>query len=186
MTDLKPLTPLAARDARVERIGTLTITENPDCALASLAARKGQEEPVHKQLKAALDLDLPDAGGASTRGLYRAWWSGVGQWMIEAPFASHELLADEIKQIVGAVGSVTEQTDGWCRFDVTGAAAPALFERLCAVDIHDMAPGAATRTSIHHTGCFLLCTDEGFNVMGPRSSAGSLHHALVEVAVGLA
>lgn len=186
MTDLNPITPLGGQVARVDVVGALTITENPECALASLAARKGREDDLTASIGAALGLELPAPGASAASAEHRAWWSGPGQWMIEADFATHELLANEIKQIVGDAGSVTEQTDGWCRFDVAGSDVLALFERLCAVDVQAMAEGAATRTSIHHTGCFLIRTAEGFNVIGPRSSAGSLHHALVEVAAGLA
>lgn len=185
MTKLDPITPLGAETARTDKIGTLTIVENPGNALASLAARKGQEAALVAAIRSKLALELPGPGDSATTQEHRVWWSGTGQWMLEASYESHALLANEIKQIVGQSGSVTEQTDGWCRFDVSGADMLALFERLCAVDVHGMKPGAATRTTIHHTGCFLLRTNDGFNVIGPRSSAGSLHHALLEVATGL-
>ncbi|MCG7492364.1 sarcosine oxidase subunit gamma [Thalassobius sp. Cn5-15] len=186
MPDLKPLTALGAAAPRVDIIGALTIAETPNVALASLAARKGQGDAVVEVVKAGLALDLPAAGRSVANTSHRIWWTGPEQWMVEADFTVCELLAEALKSIVGATGSVTEQTDGWCRFDVTGDTVVALFERLCAVDVAMMAVGDATRTSMHHIGCFLIRTDEGVIVIGPRASAGSLHHALVEIAGAIA
>ncbi|MBO9398846.1 sarcosine oxidase subunit gamma [Shimia sp. R9_2] len=185
MFDLKPTTALGEENARIDVVGAFTISENPNCSLASLAARKGQEAVVAGAIEVALGIDLPGPGGCVTKDDHRFWWSGPGQWMIEADHDTHPLLAQEIKEIVRDAGAVTEQTDGWCLFDIEGANPEALFERLCAVDVPDMSIGTATRTNIHHIGCFLIREEARFNVVGPRSSAGSLHSALVEVAAGL-
>ncbi|WP_422050751.1 sarcosine oxidase subunit gamma [Shimia sp.] len=185
MFDLKPTTALGEENARIDVVGAFTISENSNCSLASLAACKGQEETVAGAIESALGIDLPGPGGCVTKDDHRVWWSGPGQWMIEADHDTHPLLAGEVKEIVRDAGAVTEQTDGWCRFDIEGASPEALFERLCAVDILGLATDTATRTSIHHIGCFLIREEARFNVIGPRSSAGSLHGALAEVAAGL-
>jgi sarcosine oxidase subunit gamma len=184
MHKLKPITPLGNDTAQVDRIGGLTITENPDRALASLSARLGREGETADKAQAMLGFALPGPGAWAASAGFMAWWMGPDSWMVDADHGSHELLASEIKATVGDAASVVEQTDGWCRFDVEGADCAAMFERLCNVDIRAMAAGAATRTSIEHLGCFLICLEAGakFAVIGPRSSAGSLHHALVTAA----
>ncbi len=80
--------------------------------------------------------------------------------------------------------SVTEQSDGWARFDVQGETAVDLFERLSAANTRRMDSGTATRTVIEHLGCYLICRRKGehFSILGPRSSAASLHHALCAAA----
>lgn len=186
MTDLRPITPLKGDVARVDAIGTLTITETPYRALASLAARKGREADVAVAMKSTWDLTLPGPNALASGAHVRAWWVGPAAWMLDAGYVQHELLADEVKGIVGDSASVTEQTDGWCRFDVTGTGMVAMFERLCAVDMETMESGAATRTSIHHLGCFVIRTNNSIQVIGPRSSAGSLHHAMTTAAQAVA
>ena len=45
-----------------------------------------------------------------------------------------------------------------------------------------MQPGDATRTVIEHLGTYVIQGTQGMTVLGPRSAAGSLHHALVTAA----
>ncbi|MFV0244411.1 MAG: sarcosine oxidase subunit gamma [Qingshengfaniella sp.] len=181
MHDLKPITPLGGTAARVDTVAGLTLRENPDQALASLASRLGREADCAKTAAAFLGCALPGPGQHDAAGLFAAFWTGPEQWMVTAPHDSHEDLAVQIKLAVGDAGSVTEQTDGWCRFELEGAEAPAVLERLCAVDTGRMQGGAATRTIIEHLGCFLICRETGraFSVLGPRSSARALHHAIL-------
>jgi sarcosine oxidase subunit gamma len=58
-----------------------------------------------------------------------------------------------------------------------------VLERLSNFDLARAAPGAATRTMLEHLGCYLIKRDELLvTIYGPRSSAQSLHHALVVAA----
>jgi len=54
--DLIAITPLGSDVARQDRVGALTLTEVPDWALASVAARPGQEDACHAALTAFLTL----------------------------------------------------------------------------------------------------------------------------------
>ncbi|SPF78933.1 hypothetical protein ALP8811_02867 [Aliiroseovarius pelagivivens] len=179
MHKLKPITPLGAEEPQVDQIGTLTIAEVVDQALASVAAREGQLDAAQK----ALPLTLPGVGKSATQGDFAAFWTGPDQWMISADHDQHELLAAELKQIVGDTASVVEQTDGWCRFDVSGAALCDHFERLSNVPVRTMAAGDVIRGTVEHLGAFLWrLADDRMAVIAPRSSAASLHHALVAAA----
>ncbi|WP_298909029.1 sarcosine oxidase subunit gamma [uncultured Aliiroseovarius sp.] len=183
MHKLKPITPLGADTPRVDQIGTLTITEVVDQALASVAAREGQLEAAQK----ALPLGLPSVGKSATQGDFTAFWTGPDQWMISANHDEYELLATELKQMVGDTASVVEQTDGWCRFDVSGAVLCDLFERLSNAPVRTMAPGDVIRGTVEHLGAFLWrLADDRIAVIAPRSSAASLHHALVAAARSIA
>lgn len=178
---LKALTPLG-HDAPVsETIGPVTISENVGVALASMASRMGREAEVAAAAQAA-GIPLPGPGRAETAS-YGAIWLGPEQWMIEAPFETHEDIVAILKPLFGEAASITEQTDAWVRFDLTAADLPALFERLCGYDLRRNGPGSATRTVIEHLGCYVVRRAENqVSVIGPRSSAHSLHHALITAA----
>ena len=182
---LKSLTPLGHATAQSETIGTVTITENTGTALASLASRLGREAEVASAAKTA-GIPLPGPGRAESAATYAAIWLGPEQWMIEAPFASHEDIASILKPIFAEAASITEQTDAWVRFDLTSSNLPALFERLCNFDLRQAGAGAATRTVIDHLGCYVIRRSETeVSILGPRSSAHSLHHALTTAATAL-
>lgn len=187
MHKLKPITPLGNDTPRIDTVGVLMITEVVDCALASVAAREGQAEAVHQQLSDKIGLSLPDVGQSSAAAPYAAFWAAPDQWMLTAPHDSHELLAAELKAHLGDTASVVEQTDGWCRFDVTGDRLEDLFERLSNAPIRTMTAGSALRTTVEHVGVFLWrLSPDHVAVIGPRSSAASLHHGLLAVAKSIA
>ncbi|SMR72955.1 sarcosine oxidase subunit gamma [Aliiroseovarius halocynthiae] len=181
MHNLKPITPLGAETARVDQFSALTIAEVPDRALASLTAREGCKE-FREKASAFLGFELPSVGQSAAGSAYAAFWIGPESWMVDAPYGGNEDLARQVKAAVEGSASVVEQTDGWCRFDLSGEATIAVLERLCNADCQQMAVGAVTRTQIHHLGCFMWRQDGVFTVIGPRSSAGSLHHALMQTA----
>lgn len=181
---LKPLTPLGGQEARIDVIGAVTISENVDTALASLAIRAGKDKPFATAAKKALKFALPGPGLWVGKDGLGAWWTSPDQWFIEAPVASHEDIAGALKPVFGENASVTEQSGGWCRFDLEGDDCVGVLQRLCAVDTATMKAGAATRSVIEHMGIFIVCREAAtrFTIYGGRSSAGSLHHALVTAA----
>ena len=175
---LKPITPLGHATPHSVTLGPVTITEVTDTALASLAIRHGEGKAVADIAETA-GIPLPSPGKAAKAGTYAAFWLSPEMWMIEAPFATHEDVVAILKPHFGETASLTEQTDAWARFDVTGADLPWMFERLCTFDLRAHGPGSATRTVIEHLGCYVVIRAEGhLSVIGPRSSAASLFHAL--------
>lgn len=179
MFDMRPITPLGGTDPRVETVGPVALTEVTDTALASFAARLGQQNAARRVLAAYAGAE-PPAPGQARFGALDAFWMGPDQWMVAAPLDGHADLAETLKSKAGTAASITDQTDGWCRFDVTGDRLVSVFELLCPINIRDSASGAATRTTIHHLGCFVIVrAADHITVLGPRSSAGSLHHALL-------
>ena len=184
MHDLKPTNALGGKTPQVDVIGSVTITENPDVALASVAARQGHEAACAKTLTKVLGGPPPGPGRARLHDPEAGFWMGPDQWMIGAPLETHEDIADQLKVKLGDTASITEQTGAWVVFDVRGAAMPDTCERLCAVPIRDMKAGDARRTMIHQLGCFVIRRNDPdqIRILGPRASAGSLHHALVSAA----
>lgn len=184
MHDLVPLTALGAATPRRDTIGAITIAENPDVALASVAARRGETDACKVALAAWLDAPAP--GIAEHSGDARAaFWLGPDMWMLEAPFATHEGMAQDLAQRFQGVASVTEQTDAWARFDLSGDALAEMLARLTNLDLATLPARFARRTVMEHVGCYLLRRGAGYSVYGPRSSADSLHHALAQAAGAL-
>ena len=175
---LKSITALGDDVPRVVEIGSYRIVERFDVALASLATRKGQETAVAKAAKAA-KVPLPVPAQSTSSASYSAFWLSTEQWMVEAPFESHEDIAADLKTVFGVAASITEQTDAWVRFDVSAPNLQPLVERLCNVDFSTAPIGFASRTVIEHLGCYLIKRGKSdITLYGPRSSAASLFHVL--------
>ncbi len=179
---LKTLTPLGHAATHAETVGPVAIAEVTDIALASLAARNGRSDDVTAAAK-RIGVDLPPPGRHAAGTPCSAFWMGPDMWMIEAPLATHEDIVATLKPAFGDAASLTEQTDAWARFRVTGGDLPRLFERLSNADLATSEAGHAIRTTIEHLGAFLLVRSTAeIDVLSARSSARSMHHALVAAA----
>lgn len=179
MTDLTPITALGAKTARKETYDALTLSENPELALASLALRRDQTPP------SPFGLRLPDPGHCADKGSVAAFWTTPGQWMIEAPGRANEDFAARLEEEVPG-GSISEQTDAWTAIEITAknsAALEALMQKLVNLDPAQIAPGHAARTGLEHMSVYLIRRSEThLAVMGMRSFAAALWHALVTAA----
>lgn len=177
------LTPTSALSAPREQIGSITIAENTDFAVASVAARRGHEIGCQDKLRDLLG-DLPGPGRSQLADPLTGFWIGPDQWMMTASFASHEDLTNQMKDLLGMTASVTEQTGAWVVLDVRGVALPEMLERLCPLPIRTMVTGDARRTTIHQLGCFVIVCEtlDHVRLLVPRASVASLHHALVSAA----
>lgn len=185
MHDLAPLTALGSSAPQRATIGPVTITENPDRALVSVAARLGQDAACIKALTAVLGTAAPDVAQFVRGPVLGAFWTAPHCWMVDGPYDLDDPQTDldtRLKAEFGDMASVTDQSGAWVRFDLQGDGLDALFERLCNLDMARMPDGSARRTVIDHLGCFVLRHGGGIIVYGPRSAAQSLHHALVTAA----
>jgi sarcosine oxidase subunit gamma len=171
---------LGGTDPREDVVGTVTLTERPGIALASVAARLGHEQACRAHLADVIGA-VPAPGQCQLHDPEAGFWMGPDLWMVGAPFETHEDLADQLKARFGQTASITEQTDAWVIFDLRGSGMEDVMERLCAIDIRAMKTGEGTRTIIDHLGCFVLRRDpsDWVRILGPRSSAASLHHAIL-------
>jgi sarcosine oxidase subunit gamma len=178
VASLQPLTALGKREPVTVTHGPLTISERIDVALASVATRKGRAADLAKAAEEA-GVSLPGPTTYQQGSPYSAFRVAPDMWFVEAPFASHELIADHLKAALGDAASITEQTDAWVAFDLAAADLTPVLERLCNVDYPAVAAGYATRTVMEHLGVYLIKHGRGAaRIYGPRSSAESLLHAL--------
>jgi sarcosine oxidase, subunit gamma len=183
---LNAMTALGAHAPAEVTVGPLTVTERFDVALASVAARRGRMADVAKRA-GGIGLRLPEPVRHQAEEPWSAFWVAPEMWFVEAPFASHEMIAATLKDVLGDAASVTEQTDAWVAYDLAAPDLAPLLERLCNVDFPATPNGYATRTVIEHLGCYLIRHGAGAaRLYGPRSSAKSLLHALEVAATSVA
>ena len=182
MSKLHAISPLGFTTPHTEIVGVYSISEVTNRAMASVTARKDCGLAVKTILKKILQQPAPEVGGYCT-GEIDAFWMGQSQWMLAANFDTHEDIVEIFTSKFKGKASLTEQTDGWCRFAITGPDLDRLCSLLCNIDMRRLTAGKASRTSIEHTGCFVLrAVDDNIHIIGPRSSAASLHHAICAAA----
>ena len=135
MHDLTAITALGGQSPRVDTIGEVMLRENDGLALASVHARLGHETACREHLANLLDRRVPEIGKVVLRDPEAAFWTGPDQWMVGAPYSTHEDLAAQLKARFGASASITEQSDAWACFDLKGAKMEAVMELLCSINI---------------------------------------------------
>ena len=180
MASLTPTTALGDTIPFDKTIGGNRIREVSDAVMASLAMLKGKGAAFKKAAASQLG-DMPTPGHAGGDKHASTVWMGPDQYLVEG------IDAVTLAAAFGTSAAVTDQSDAWVRFDVTGGNVVAMLERLSGADTRRMQAGSATRTAIHHMHCVIVCRAGGtdFTILGPRSSAASLHHALVAAAASL-
>lgn len=180
MHDMAPLCALSSAEPHTNTVAGVTLTETPDHVFASVAARLGQESACADRLGTLLGANAPGVEAWVRSDPMSAFWMAPDQWMVIAPFASHEDLAAQLKQRFGTTASITEQTDAWVCFDMQGDGVERVMQLCANFDIETMPVGSATRSVIHYMGVYVLrSAPDALTVLGGRSSAGSLHHALL-------
>ena len=178
MPKLHAVSPLGFTTPHKDAVGAYTISEVTDRAMASVTARKNCGAAVTTILSEILKQPAPEVGDYCA-GEIEAFWTGQLQWMLVAAFDEHEDIVASFAGTFKSKASLTEQTDGWCRFAITGPDIDRLCSLLCNINMRALVAGKASRTSIEHIGCFLLrVADDSLHIIGPRSSAASLHHAI--------
>ncbi|MDE0968628.1 MAG: sarcosine oxidase subunit gamma [Octadecabacter sp.] len=187
MHNLQTITALGGKTPRIDVFDHITIIENDSVALASVTARMGREAGCYKVLQKLLGV-VPETGRAVLHNTETGFYMGLDQWMLTAPRVSHELIADQLKKLFGDNASVTEQSGAWVCLDIIGRAMPDMCERLCAVPVRQMVAGDVQRTVIHKMGCFVIrcMANDQLRILGPRSTAATLHHALMTAATSTA
>ncbi|MDJ0824783.1 MAG: sarcosine oxidase subunit gamma family protein [Rhodobacter sp.] len=177
MADLTAIPPLGGHD---ETTGDLRLRERGDLALVSIAVPLGGEATLAKALRSAFKLDLPDPGRFSASATHYLIRTGPDQLLLAFAHAAPDAEPRVAKALKGAAYT-TDQTGAWAVLELSGPNCRTVLERICPLDLHDMAfpVGAAHRTLMEHLGVLILHTDaDTFLLMSASSSAMSFLHAL--------
>ncbi|MEY8880841.1 sarcosine oxidase subunit gamma [Donghicola sp. XS_ASV15] len=174
MTDLIPITALGSQSAQQVSFGALTISEEPELGIASFTLRAGHDAPI------VCGMTLPEVGKLTQKGGDFAFWSAPNQWMIIGAGQGTGDFAAKIKA-KAPDATVSDQTDGFASFSIRGdqEKLEQMMTKLVNLPPDAYAVGCATRTGMEHMTVFLVREDESsLLVLGPRSFAGSIWHAL--------
>ncbi len=163
---LQALDPLASESLPFSA-GEATLSAPPPEQLLSVQPFSGQEKAVTGALKKTLDTSLePHKAGS-------ALWMGQGIWF---------LVNVDTKRAARAIdqrAAITDQSDAWATFDLTGADAAAVMARLCPLDLDAeiFPPSATARSEFAHMMASITAIEGGFRVRVMRSFAKTaLHH----------
>lgn len=150
--------------------GAMTLTLADPGPLTLIAPHRGQTDAVAQAVTRALGLGLPPTGRMAQGDGITLQWFGRGQYLVSG--ASGLSLS-------GA--AMTDQSDGWVAFDLTGPALMPVLSRLIPIAPDQMPVGAALRTDLH--GMMIAMTrpaPNGVRIMGFRSMARSLRDTITE------
>ncbi|GAB1362436.1 hypothetical protein MASR1M32_16720 [Rhodobacter sp.] len=157
--------------APLSRGGAVLTTLDPG-PITAVALYPGAAGKVAKGLK-ALGLAFPDPGTWAAKDAARIVWTGRDQaFLMGVPAPALE----------GA--AVTDQSDGWAGFALSGPGAEAVLARLIPLDLRAAAfpAGRAARAALNHMSLILLRTGaDAFELYTFRSMARTAWHELAEV-----
>lgn len=155
----------------VTKAGLTLATVDPG-PITSIALFPGGAKALAKGLK-TLGLAFPEPGTFVSKGPARLVWTGREQAF---------LMGVAPPALDGA--AITDQTDGWAGFALSGPGADAALARLIALDLRLSAfpVGRAARAGLNHMSMVILRTGpEAFELFTFRSMARTAWHELSEV-----
>jgi sarcosine oxidase subunit gamma len=170
-------------------ITSVTLIERPVRPARLIMARKDAAVATAERAAGVLGLALPMRPMRTAGGGVEAVWSGPAQWLVMSD-ADDKLVA--LTAAVAGVASCSEQTDARVILRLAGLGARRTLMKVVGIDVHETAfpAGAAAMTPVAHIAAHLwrLPDADGapvYEIAAPRSSIGSLWHALVAAAGGL-
>ena len=168
MAELAPRTAFAGL-ALPHAAGAARLAALPEVPRTALAPFAGQEAAV----AAALGATLPAAGASGRWAGGRILWAGAGLWLVEGGAPA-----------LAACALAADASDAWAGLRLDGRAAREVLARLVPLDLAAAAfpPGAVARSLLRHVPLLIVAADDGFELLIPRSYAGT---AVEELAVAM-
>jgi sarcosine oxidase subunit gamma len=135
----------------------VVIVERRGLALVQVLARPGQEEAV----AALLEIDAAP-GRASETLAGTAFWLAPGTWMVVAQDAEDDGLHRSLRERLGDLAAVVDQSHGRAVLRLAGPRARDVLAKGCRLDLHPrvFTPGMCAQTVIAQIGVLLHQCDE--------------------------
>ena len=147
--------PLTIGAMRLEAVSLPSVT--------LVAPFKGQMMGVADALKAEIGMILPRAGQCGKSDGATAYWRAPGQWLVFGV-----LNAGKLK----GMAAVADMSDAFGRLRLSGGLE--VLARLVEIDVDFMQSGHVAHTVLADISVTLIAIDGGFEIMVPRSYAGSV------------
>lgn len=155
----------------------LIVEERRDLSIVSVMVRKGRQAALASAAEQAFGAILPATPRhESGRGLAFVW-SGLGHWLAIAEAGAGKDLEAEMREKIGALASVADQSAGKFVLRVTGARVRETLAKGLPIDLHPtvFGPGDTALTNAAHIGLQIWQIDEAptYEIAIPRGYAGS-------------
>lgn len=161
------------------------VAERTGFGLATVMARKGIAPAA---IGAALGVDPRDGPYCSAGDGVVLLGTGPGNWLAHAD-AAPDGWASGLRDQLGPLASVCDQSGGYAIFRLSGPAARTVLQRGASIDFHRaaFATGAVATTVIAHIGVVIRQVDDAptYDILLFRSFAGSFRDWLDSVIGGL-
>ena len=157
---------LAARPpvpARLLDLGkTLRAELRTEISFVQITARKGQLAALKTRVQERYGLALPDQPRVVSGNGLSLVWAGPDQWVMIAPAPDTRDLEFELRDALGALASIVDQSSGRTVIRVSGEKARDVFAKGLPLDLHPRAfqPGDAAITHISHIGAMFWQIDD--------------------------
>jgi methylglutamate dehydrogenase subunit D len=154
--------------------------------LATVHARKGQIGALRQRVREHFGIELPSGPHRRASADVAFAATAPAAWLAMSE-ASDNGFASSLKEAIGAVASVSDQSSGYALMRVTGPKLRDTLAKMLPIDLHEraFAPGDVASTLAAHVGITLWRLEDGgdgspvFEIAMFRSLAGSFWHAFV-------
>ncbi len=143
-------------------IGAMSLEAVALPSVSLIAPLKGQMMGVADALKAEIGMVLPPAGQCGKSDHATAYWRSPGQWLIFGALEAGKL---------HGMAAVADMSDAYGRLRLSGG--EDVLARLVEIDLEIMRPGQVAHTVLVDIPATLIAIEGGFEIMVPRSYAGS-------------
>jgi heterotetrameric sarcosine oxidase gamma subunit len=158
------------------------ISERVNLGLATLAARKGKAGDLAAAVRSAYGAVLPSGSTVDDSPTASFIGTAPGQWFVVSERLPNGALAEDLQARLGALASITDQSDGRGVIRVSGPRARAALAKGVPVDLHPSVfrPGSAATTVISLIGAQIWQVDDvpTYDIAVFRGYAGSFWHWL--------
>ena len=163
----------------------VVIEERTGFSLVMVAARRGQGEALAMAVREAFGLDLPRTPRRVGSSALAFVWAGDARWMSVSE-TGFEGLEATLRDRLGGLASITDQSDGRVILRVSGPSARHVLGKAVAIDLHPRAfrPGDVALTPAFHIAAQVWQVDDAptYDLSVARGTAGSLAAWMVRAA----
>ncbi len=152
------------------KIGDVRLEALAMPGLLSVAPFKGQMMAVADSLRPLIGITLPPAGVLARSDTARAFWYRPGQWLV----AGDPMLLEKTSDALAEMAATATLSGGFGTLALRGGGALPVLSRLCALDLDALKTGMVAQTVLADIAVVLIALEGGFELLVPRSYAGSV------------
>jgi sarcosine oxidase subunit gamma len=132
----------------------VTIAERTGLGLATVAARKGQDDGLKASVRETYGVALPLTATVANGNDMSFIGTGPGQWLAVSGSLGHETLAEELASTLQGLASISDQSSGRAVVRISGPRARDVLAKGLAIDLDPrvFGAGSAATSTISHMG----------------------------------